>query len=192
MKAGKLPDLYIIISYLISLIAALLISAVIITATYYIHEGGHILFGYIGNILHNSESSFNISNWVNHPIIPYIKVPQQTTILKGYNTLDFVIGGMLLDIVVFSIIAIIIYKHSKPQKKKFIILILLSIIFYELVGNFLCGTDNHTGKPLTDCSGINSAAIAGIIIIFSITMYLQPCVYSFLLKSGKKRLSKKE
>ena len=174
------------LSYLISLLVAIFISIVIITSTYYIHEGGHILFGYLGNIQNNQESSYNITNWIEHPIIPSIKVPQRTAILEGYNTVGFVIGGMFLDIMVFSVIATIIYKRSKNSRKKFILLIPLAIILFELTGNFLCGTDNLTGNPLIDCnaSGISGIAtnLALLLVILSSTVFLQPRIHSLLLK----------
>jgi len=115
----------------------------------YFHEFGHILFGYLDSLIKGKPIHFTISNWMNHPIIQFIKIPQQTKVLEGQGSLNFALGGPLFSILSFAYLSFLGYFRSKDKKW---FLLLLSIVLFEISGNIICGTDNLTGNPLSFCS----------------------------------------
>lgn len=117
---------------------------------YYIHEFGHILFG-MGNrlLLGEKLSGIVISNWISHPLTPFLKIPQQTRILNGNGSVNFILGGIILSILFWIFFSWVLYKGSK---QKISLLIPLLIFIGEITGNYFCGTDNLTNNPLASCN----------------------------------------
>jgi len=116
--------------------------------TYYFHEVGHMLFGFMDGLLRGEVYSFITSHWINHPFLSLIQLPQQTKIIDGQGSLNFMLGGPFFNVLLFAFFSIIGYKMSK---NKLWFLLLISVLFFELGGNVICGTDNFTGNPLSIC-----------------------------------------
>jgi len=115
---------------------------------YYIHETGHILFGFGGGLIKGEINSFSIENWINHPLTPFIPLPQQTKIINEKGSLNFIFGGPVFNIIVFFGLSWLGYRLSK---NKLWFLLFISIALFEISGNIICGTDNFYGKPLSIC-----------------------------------------
>jgi len=159
--------------------------------SYYVHEGGHILFGQLNNlILEGKLSKIVISNWINYPLIPFLKLPQQTRILEGKGSLNFIFGGIFLSILISIFVAWIGYKQSKD---KLWFLLPLPIITHEIFGNYFCGTDNLQNNPLAICQELSFDIFTKIslwifvaillVIFYKSKSYKRIC--NFFLKIGK-------
>jgi hypothetical protein len=121
--------------------------------TFWIHEYGHVLFGFIGNIIFLDSSEipkitgwgdytfFNISN-----IIITLPMPNQVTSSKNM-LLPF--GGSIFIFLISVCISYLIFRKTKDKKSFLLILIFL---FHEFFGNFLCGSDNTLGYESNICS----------------------------------------
>lgn len=158
---------------------------------YYVHEGGHILFGQLNNlIIEGKLSKIVISNWINCPLIPFLKLPQQTRILEGNGSLNFIFGGIFLSILISIFVAWMGYKQSK---NKFWFLLPLPIIIHEIFGNYFCGTDNLQNSPLAICQelGLNIFTKISIWIFVAILLFIfyksksYKRICNFFLKIGK-------
>ena len=124
-------------------------SLIIFFLSFYAHEAGHVIFGIINNLLiGRGFPKIIISNWINFPLIPFFKLPQQTMIASGAGSLNFIFGGILFSILFWSIFSLTLYKYSK-QKLCFLIPLIISI--GEITGNYFCGTDNIIHNPLPLC-----------------------------------------
>jgi len=133
-----------------SLLIALSLTLLIVPLFYYVHEGGHIAVGLIGHLANNNlTSNFTITNWMNYS---FLKLPQQTKPEGSTNQL-FMFGGMIATVSVSLLAAILVRKYTKARNRRFVFLIPAIFFVYEIVGDFMCGTDNWTSKPLVDCSG---------------------------------------
>jgi len=115
----------------------------------YIHETGHIIFGFADGLLKGQINNFTISAFVKHPFFQFIPLPQQTKIIGGNGSLNFAMGGPLFMIFVFLGLSILGYSLSK---NKGWFLIFISILLFEVSGNIICGTDNWTNNPLSFCN----------------------------------------
>ena len=111
---------------------------------HFIHETGHMLFGTLGSLLNGRYASFTFSNWVSIPCIPFVKFPQQTQILSGYKTGGFILGGTFLILLFSFLISFVLIRRNRPFLALFFF---LTFSLYELIGNFICGTDNFNGGP---------------------------------------------
>jgi hypothetical protein len=117
--------------------------------TFYLHEAGHVIFGFSNDLLQGKISSFAITSHVNHPFLPFIHLPQQTRALSGVSSLNFAMGGPIFNILIFLGISFIAFQRSG---KKFWFLLFLSVLVFEVSGNIVCGTDNFVGNPLSICN----------------------------------------
>jgi hypothetical protein len=152
-------------------------SALAICLYYFVHEGGHWLFGFIYNLSQGAIAKFEITSWVSVPLFPlsYLKLPQQTTIVEGTSSLFFVYGGMLFGLVVVFLIFHAINNRLDGKRKIFSVLIPITFIIFELIGNFLCGTDNPLARPILSCENnaliwmVENIFFLLIIPIFAIT-----------------------
>lgn len=168
---------------IISLLLALGFGLLFFCVTFYIHELGHVLFGALSNIIHHKTFSIPyFSNWVKCFLIP---VPQQTHIdLEA--TLLFTIGGMVttLTTIYYVFVKFLPEKINRPHIL-FIVFFLLFFI-HEIVGNMICGTDNHMGGPLLSCDSY---------IIFSILLkpipFLVGIVFSLIFYQEVEKILKK-
>ena len=133
---------------LISVFVSYLVGVLIYCASFYVHEGGHIAFGLFDNLLYGEIARFEITSWINCPLIPFFKLPQQTTLIEGHPSLNFIFGGIIAIILVSMFISYLFYKQTN---KKIYWLFPVVFTYHELLGNFLCGTDNPLGKPFQIC-----------------------------------------
>lgn len=117
--------------------------------TNYIHESGHILFGFGNDLILGKISSFAITSHVGHPFFPFIPLPQQTKALSGIPSLNFAMGGPAFSIIIFLGISWLAYMRSG---RKFWFLLFLAILIFEVSGNIICGTDNFFSNPLSVCN----------------------------------------
>lgn len=115
----------------------------------YVHETGHMVFGFLDGLIKGNLTTFTIGAWMNHPFFHFIKLPQQTKIASGAGSLNFAMGGPILVILIFLGISIFAYLRSK---NKLWFLLLLSILIFEISGNIICGTDNFYSVPLSLCN----------------------------------------
>lgn len=116
---------------------------------FYIHETGHIIFGLGGGLLKGHINTFTISSQINHPLFNFIPLPQQTKIINGNGSANFILGGSMFMMSVFFVISLFAYLRSKNPAW---FLLFFSIALFEISGNFICGTDNFTGNPLPICN----------------------------------------
>lgn len=134
-------------------IISFLISLFVYGGSFYIHEGGHIAYGFLGNFIEDGTiAKFSIENWIDMPLFSFIKLPQRTKIIEGNPSLNFVFGGIITIILISSFLAISYYKKSKNKNKKYVFLIPVIFAIHEISGNFICGTDNALGSPLELCN----------------------------------------
>jgi hypothetical protein len=124
-----------------------------IYVTFWLHECGHMLFGFLHNLLmHGTISTFRVTRWVDFPPIPFLRAPQQVTITNGDPSLNFALGGILLVILAWTAIACVFSWWSRNASRNWIFIVPLVFACMEILGNFLCGTDNPAGIPQPFCS----------------------------------------
>lgn len=125
--------------------------AIFFLIEHYIHETGHIMFGFADNLLLKGKlTHFSISSWVPHPIIRFISLPQQTKIIENnYGSVNFMLGGPTFTMLVFFVISLLAYLRSKNPLW---FILFFSIVLFEISGNVICGTDNLSGNPLPTCN----------------------------------------
>ncbi|MAG38685.1 hypothetical protein CMO90_01225 [Candidatus Woesearchaeota archaeon] len=134
-------------------IISFLISLFVYGGSFYIHEGGHIAYGFLGNLIEDGTiTKFSIENWIDMPLFSFIKLPQRTKIIEGNPSLNFALGGIITIILMSTFLAILYYKKSKNKNKKYVFLLPIIFTIHEISGNFICGTDNITGNPLDLCN----------------------------------------
>jgi hypothetical protein len=176
-------------------------SLIIFFLSFYVHEAGHVIFGIINNLLLGKGCpKIIISNWINFPLIPFFKLPQQTMIANGAGSLNFIFGGILFSILFWFISSLVLYKYSK-QKLCFLIPFIISI--GEITGNYFCGTDNLIHNPLQLCETLKLNIFVNfeaylfmlVVTIIFIRSNLFKKIYSWLdnlpIKINKKCLNKK-
>jgi hypothetical protein len=152
--------------------------------SYYFHETGHIIFGFANNLLDGEVTSFAIGNWEHAPYLFFFKIPQQTVMVSPIiNSANFMFGGPILNILIFIFISYIGYKGSGKKSWFFLA---FWIFLFELFGNFLCGTDNLTGNPLSFCSSINQGLIEiSIVSLFALSFAM--LIYIEILNKESRR-----
>lgn len=125
-----------------------LITLPLFYSTIFIHEGGHIFFGLVQNIiLYHSSCTPWISNWDYNSGIPF---PQQTHNCFERNTAIFIFGGMF-GVIIVVYLAIRLLSRKMPQKSHiFLYLILLTFTLQQILDNYVFGSDNPTGKQMLD------------------------------------------
>lgn len=117
-----------------------------------IHELGHIIFGFLNNLIRDGTITKFKINSVENPLFPFIKIPQQTQITNGKGSTSFIFGGMIFSVLIITIISLICYNLSK---KKHWFLLIIPVLIQEVFGNYFCGTDNLTNNPLPLCKELN-------------------------------------
>jgi len=117
--------------------------------TNYIHEVGHMVFGFADGLLKGNVTTFTITSWVNPPFLKLPILPQQTKVVNGIGSLNFAMGGPIFDILVFLGLSLFAYLRSG---RKLWFLLFLSILIFEVSGNIICGTDNPFNNPLSICN----------------------------------------
>lgn len=175
-KHGTLTNLYLeYIPYILAFLISLILGPLLYCLSFYVHEAGHIIYGFLDNLVSRGLiAKFTISNWIECPLIKSLKLPQQTKILYGYTSLNYYYGGIVLTLLVSSIICYYYTRCSKNKHKLVIFLFPLLFALEEVLGNFLCGTDNVHGIPYPVCA---SSAIINILIkavpyLLSIPFYI--------------------
>ena len=116
---------------------------------HYIHEVGHMVFGFADGLIKGNVTTFTITSWVNHPFLKLPILPQQTKVVNGTGSLNFAIGGPIFSILVFLGLSLFAYMRSG---RKLWFLLFISILIFEVSGNIICGTDNLFGNPLSVCN----------------------------------------
>ena len=117
--------------------------------TNYIHETGHMVFGFADGLIKGNVTTFTISSWINHPFLHLPILPQQTKIVNGTPSLNFAMGGPIFMILLFLGLSLFAYARSR---NKLWFLLFISILIFEVSGNIICGTDNPLGNPLSICN----------------------------------------
>ena len=112
-------------------------------------------------MLKGQINHFKITNWINHPLIPIIKTPQQTKPVDNLGSLNFAMGGPAFTILIFLGLSFYAYLRSKDKKW---FLLFLAIFLFEVSGNIICGTDNWINGPLSICNHQIDLAIQFIAI----------------------------
>ena len=115
----------------------------------YIHETGHIIFGFGDGLVQGKVNSFSISNYMVLPGTSFNILPQQTKITNGTGSLNFRLGGPIFTMIIFFALSLLGYKLSG---KKAWFLLFFAIVLFEVSGNIICGTDNFYGSPLSMCN----------------------------------------
>jgi len=151
--------------YGLSVVISFLITFSLMPLTGWIHEPGHMLFGYIGSILHGQTASFYISAWQDLGFIPLKIAPQQTTSIQGVLTGGFYLGGILLTLLVIWVIVYFVHKYTKLNKMG-IMFIALGFTTHQIVGNLVCGTDNWVGDSLPICLPIVREIYPFVVFLF--------------------------
>jgi hypothetical protein len=152
-RKPKIINLYLKAYFIfILLVVSFLASIFVYSASFYVHEGGHITYGFLGNFIEDGTiTKFTIENWVDAPILKFIKLPQRTKIIEGTGSANFALGGVIMVILVSIFFAFSYYKLSKSKNKKYVFLIPIVFAIHEISGNIICGTDNFIGLPLSIC-----------------------------------------
>jgi len=138
-----------LILFSIFLFGVIIFIGVFYLFTPHIHETGHFLQGMADGLIKGKINSFQISNWVDHPMLAFIKTPQQIKPLNNSGSLNFALGGPIFSILIFLGLSFVGHLRSKDWKW---FLIFLSILIFEISGNVICGTDNFTGGVLSICN----------------------------------------
>lgn len=157
--------------------------------TFYIHEGGHMAFGFMNNLITSGTiTKFNVTDWSLHPLFKFIKLPQRTAIVEGTGngSLNFVFGGI---ITMFLISAFVAYNGYKFSKRKLWFLLPMLVLATELTGNYFCGTDNLTSNTLPACEQFNLNVfvhyayflLAALMTAFVFNSSLYKKAYNFIL-----------
>lgn len=138
-----------------SFLLSLCIGPIIYCLFFYVHEFGHIIYAFTSTLIHDGTIiKFHIGNWIACPGFEFIKLPQQVIIDEGYISLAFAFGGIILVIIFSIFLAYIFYKQSENKNKKYVFLFPLILFVNEILGNFICGTDNPLNNPYFNCEKI--------------------------------------
>jgi len=118
--------------------------------SFYIHEFGHIIFGILNDIISGQPiQNYTISHWISP--IPGLWMPQQTRIIQGTASVNYVLGGILLTIIFWIIIFLIFYNKSNSKTRFILLIVPIFIMIEQFIINFICGTDNPLGHPFEVC-----------------------------------------
>ncbi|MDD1677150.1 MAG: hypothetical protein LUQ40_05385 [Methanomicrobiales archaeon] len=166
-----------LIAFDMALILGMLLIYMSIYVTFWFHESGHILYGFLNNLLfHGSISRFTVTNWVDFPPFPFLKAPQQVTITDGDPSLNFALGGILFVILAWAAISLAIFRTSRNVHRPWIFTVPIMFSLMEVLGNFFCGTDNLSGVPQSFCGTGPVQSLLGaipllLLIPFTILLY---------------------
>lgn len=161
------------VSLALTFFASTILSMLVIVAYYWIHEFGHMIFGFFYNLALGKIASFHITSWVDLPFFGLIlKVPQQTTIINGVSSAFFVYGGIIFGLSVMYAVSFYLFKKVNNRGKIIIAFMQLVFILFEVVGNYLCGTDNYAHTMLIDCSYAQLIPENMIFLLLIPTMFL--------------------
>lgn len=182
MERNVAPRLTRILNQIVVAILSVYFFVIIFFLSFYIHELGHVIFG-VGDslLLGNGLPKVSFTNWVSHPLIPFLKLPQQTMISEG--SLNFIWGGIMFSLIFWFVFSLILYRNSK-QKISF--LVFFVILIGEISGNYLCGTDNLTRNPLPACSSLH----LNIFIEYEALIFALVMLIIFLRSNLFKKISK--
>ena len=135
--------------FLLSLIC-FTFSYLMLVLSFYLHEGGHIVGNFFDSLVIKREWIVpHFYNWVEIP--PFgLKAPQ-STYMEHMSILSF-FGGIFITSLLAILLTYLYLKFSKKNYKKVSLLILLVFLFHEIIGNFLCGTDNFRLSPHKICN----------------------------------------
>lgn len=176
----------ILLSIAFSFIFALIIFYIIYFLYFYVHEFGHIVYSFFINILHGQLPLFKII-MVDYPLIGYLKVPQQTILLKGVVLPSIALAGITFVTFFSLLISLILYN---VYKKRAYLAFPFVFLFHEIFGNFLCGTDNLRNSTLEICS--NSLLSYWIYVFYiSFLILVMILLYPKILRILKDRLGGK-
>jgi hypothetical protein len=158
---------------LLSLIALMLMIPVL----YYVHEGGHVLFGTLSNILKfNTFYVPKISNWI---YIWGIPLPQQTVNAEGMGTLLFVLGGILSTAMFGLALSFILAKFLKKVPKDRTYLLFAGLVIFEIVFNFVLGTDNPSSAPIVQVNQELGTAGLAIVAVAALSLPLIVIIHPY-------------
>ncbi len=139
-------------SLIFSCCISFLIAFVLLISHYYFHELGHIILGFLSNIIFGQiPHGLHLTGWNHLWFLPY---PTTTKFDSIINTPLFAFGGPIFTCIWGMLISIILYKLNKFKRRfkifvNIIILLILLIYFMEaIIGNILFGSDNWTNKPI--------------------------------------------
>jgi hypothetical protein len=165
-----------LIAFDIALILGAFASSASIYVTFWFHEFGHILYGFLNNLLfHGTISRFTVTNWVDFPPFPFLKAPQQVTITDGDPSLNFALGGILFVILAWTVISLTVYRASRDVHRTWVFAVPIVFAVLEVLGNFLCGTDNLSGVPQPFCEAGFIQSLLGslpIVLLLPFTVLL--------------------
>lgn len=130
----------------------------------YVHETGHMVFGFADGLIKGQTNSYSITSWVKSPFTPSIPLPQQTKIVSGGGSANFALGGPLFNMLIFLFLSFVGYNQSK---KWYWFLLFFDLALFEISGNIICGTDNLTGGPLSMCH----PSLNLFILLFAISFF---------------------
>src|SRR3989344_483813 len=170
---------------IIATVISLFLSIFLFCMLYYIHEFGHILFGFIDNLLHLKFILPRISVFME---CSYFPVPQQTKNIS--DSLIFAYGGFIFTLMFFYSFAYYLSKAFKKYKYYFY-LIASTFLFREFFGNFLFGTDNPIRNPLLNSTNYPIlSSISGYILYANIFIISILIISIFKEKFPYKKLKK--
>ena len=180
------------------------ITGFIMILNYYVHESGHILFGYLSNFLiFKMPHGLHWSAWGK---LWGISFPKQTTFDLIWENYLFIFGGPILFILFGLFLVYILKKRLNIQKKwlENVVFIPMIILYFVdgIVGNVFFGTDNwlmngtsvlaYSNHPVLDYF-MNKVYpwIFPLALIIPIWMLIHPKVHKFVIflqEKQKKRI----
>ncbi|VVB98575.1 Uncharacterised protein [uncultured archaeon] len=144
---------------LISILAGMVLGALVFSVQEAVHETGHVIGCYMGSAIYGGAAKCTITNWQKIYYFPpflYLTIPQQTA-SRDYPVFAF--GGPALSMLFFLWLASRQGLRRSGISEK---MVSAAIIVFELVNNVACGTDNLQGAPADFCTPAISSAWFGI------------------------------
>lgn len=181
-----------------SLLVAIIVTSLLVAASFYVHEAGHIAGCAFGSFVNGWEGSCAVSNYTEVTIFGEMKVsvPQQTAIYGKVSKIMALTGPVLSILFFVSLTAGVVRKFGVKERMIWAVPIIFTM--REIGGNVICGTDNSLGIPQEFCAG-TIVGIAGeivtLLLIPSIALLAYPRIEKAYRKfrggwhgkSGKKR-----
>jgi len=168
-----------------ALFVAIILASVLLTAQYFVHEGGHLAGCHLTGVLWHLPVSCSITNIKMIQIYPgilEITAPQQTQSDNVRGSALVYLGGPALSIIFFILLAICL-KYTLKIENKAYWLVFLGFILSEIYGNSLCGTDNLTGQPFEICKvpalALFNQWVLVIFVVLPLTYLLYPRALQF-------------
>jgi hypothetical protein len=154
--------------------------------SFYVHEGGHIIFGILGNVFYEGiVPEIRVMNYITCPFPLQIPLPQQVRLISGTSSAAFIFGGAAFTIITFTAISVLLFDRNRS---KAFVLFPIIFFFHELFGNVLCGTDNFFGQPHLICkSGFISQYIVEptpFYLTAAVFLVTYPYISAKILASG--------